>query len=326
MKASARAGANIAFVKYWGNRDAALHLPLNSSISMTLDNAFTTTTVAFERGLPADRLWLNGSPADESVRARASAHLDRLRALAGRGGPARVVSENSFPTGAGIASSASGFAALTAAAAAALGLALSPAELGRLARLASGSACRSIYGGFVEWQAGADDATSVALPLAPPERWPLVDIIAIVSSGVKQVSSEEGHARAHSSPYLPARLAALPAALAQARAAIQACDLAALGEVAEAEALSLHAIAMTSRPSALYWEPATLELIRAVRAWREAGLPVYFSIDAGPNVHLLTLPEQRAAVLAQLARMPAVTQALVCGPGPGLALCTGHLF
>ncbi len=325
-KATARAGANIAFVKYWGHRGAGLNLALNSSISLTLDTATTTTTVEFAEVYNGDTLVLNGAPAGGSAALRASAHLDRLRGLAGVEMCARVVSENSFPTGTGIASSASGFAALTLAGAAALGLELAPAELSRLARLASGSACRSVPGGFVEWHAGSSDADSYATSIAAPEHWPLVDIVAVVSAQAKAVSSEEGHALAPTSPLLAARLAATPSALAACRAAIAARDLAALGEVAEADALSLHAVAMTSRPAALYWMPGTVALLHAVRAWRAEGTPAYFTIDAGPNVHILTEMPWRDAVLARLAALPEVVQTLVCGPGPGAALCPEHLF
>jgi diphosphomevalonate decarboxylase len=326
LKATARAGANIAFVKYWGHRGAGLNLPLNNSISMTLDLATTTTTVEFSPEYNGDTLVLNGTPADGNAALRASAHLDRLRSLAGVALCARIVSENSFPTSAGIASSASGFAALTLAGAAALGLNLEPRDLSRTARLASGSACRSVAGGFVEWQAGSGDADSYAVTLAPAEHWPLVDIVAVVSIQAKTVSSEAGHARAASSPFLSARLATVPAALAACRSAIERRDLAALGEVAEADALSLHAVAMTSRPSALYWMPGTVALMHAVRSWRAEGLPVFFTIDAGPNVHILTELPARDTVLARLAALPEVALTLVCGPGPGASLCSKDLF
>jgi diphosphomevalonate decarboxylase len=326
MKGTARAGANIAFVKYWGHRGAGLNLPLNDSISMTLDNAATTTTVAFDPEYNGDTLVLNGRPADGNATLRASAHLDRLRALAGVSLCARVVSTNSFPTGAGIASSASGFAALTLAAATALALDLSPIELSRIARLASGSACRSIPGGFVEWRAGTGDADSYAEPIPFPEGWVLLDIVAVVSAQAKPVSSEAGHALAATSPFLSARLAAVPAALDACRAAIADGNLAALGEIAEVEALSLHVVAMTSRPSTLYWAPGTVALMHAVRTWREEGLPAYFTIDAGPNVHILTLPTWQDAVMARLAAMPEVSRIIVCRPGPGAQALAEHLF
>jgi diphosphomevalonate decarboxylase len=345
MKASARAGANIAFVKYWGQADPELNLPLNNSLSMTLDNAFTLTTVEFLPHLAADALTLNGEPAGAAATRRVTAQLDRLRALAAPqqepgfrhdaapnpdSNPvswrARVESRNSFPTGAGIASSASGFAALTVAAAAGLGLDLTLAELSAMARLASGSACRSLHGGYVEWLAGTSHAGSYAVQIAPPEHWRLIDAVAVVSGEPKEVSSEAGHRLASTSPFLAARLATVDATLAACRAAILARDLVALGEAAEADALSLHAVALTSRPSVWYWNCGTQAVVEAVRAWRREGLPAYFTIDAGPNVHILTLPGHLPAVRARLAEIPAVKEVIVCGPGSGATLLSEHLF
>lgn len=323
MQATARAGANIAFVKYWGQADAALSLPLNNSISMTLDNAYTVTAVAFDRDLEGDLLSLNGRNATGPMLERVTEQLDRLRELAGVRIAARVESRNSFPTGAGIASSASGFAALTAAASAALGLRLPPEELSRLSRLPSGSACRSIFGGYVEWLAGTRHEDSYARQIAPEDHWPLRDIIAVVSREAKAVSSEAGHRLAANSPFLAARLAALDDTLARCRAAILERDLSTLGEVIEAEALSMHAVMMTSRPSAWYWSPGTVALIEAVRAWRAQGVPAYFTIDAGPNVHIITLPEWERQVSERLAEMPEVLETIVCGPGPGVQIMTG---
>jgi diphosphomevalonate decarboxylase len=385
-KATARAGANIAFVKYWGQADPALNLPLNNSLSLTLDAAFSVTTVEFVPGLAADSLVLNDQPAGDAATRRVALQLDRLRALAVSLGNdrapsaslrARVASRNSFPTGAGIASSASGFAALTVAAAAALGLALSTEALSVVARLASGSACRSLHGGYVEWLAGsgyAADASRTSAPraqdgsgadaprtadrgpehewressalagshpapglpdlawdshavqVAPPDYWQLMDVVAVVSQEAKEVPSESGHRLALSSPFLAARLATVPESLAVCRAAILARDLAALGEAAEADALSLHAVALTSRPSVWYWNCGTQAVVEAVGAWRRDGLPAYFTIDAGPNVHILTLPAHLPAVLERLQRISAVEQVIVCGPGPGATLIDQHLF
>ena len=186
-KSTAKAGSNIAFVKYWGNANDELRIPMNGSISMTLDAAQTITTVEFSADLDRDILVLNEEDAGEKATARASKHLDHLRELAGTDLRARIVSRNTFPTGAGIASSASGFACLTMAAAGALGLELDTPELSRIARLGSGSASRSIDGGFVEWIPGDSHESSYAVELAPADHWDLVDIIAIVSQDEKDV-------------------------------------------------------------------------------------------------------------------------------------------
>lgn len=314
--ATATAGSNIAFVKYWGNSDDALRIPMNGSISMTLDNARTETTVRFDPELSADRLILNEMEADARATERASNHLDHIRQLAGVSTYAEIVSSNSFPTGTGIASSASGFAALTMAACGALGLELATAQLSAIARLGSGSASRSIEGGFVEWQPGGRHVDSYATQFAPPDHWDLVDLIAIVSSEHKTVGSTHGHPLAHTSPFYQARLGELHTTLQGVRRAIFDKDLAALGELIEAEAISLHVASMTSTPSVLYWEPGTLTILKALRRWRAEGTAVgYFTLDAGPNVHIITERHLLPALQTRIAALPEVKQTLVCGVG-----------
>ena len=326
MKATATASANIAFVKYWGDSDPALHLPANPSISMNLDGLNTVTTVAFLDRLGADELVVNDARTEPTALQRVSAHLDRIRALAGVGTRARVVSRSNFPTGAGLASSAAAFAALTLAATDALGLALSASALSALARLGSGSACRSIPAGFVEWATGEGHATSFALSIAPPAHWSLCDCIAIVSTAHKVVGSTEGHARAPSSPLHHARVQGAAGRVAGCRAAVLSRDLPALGQAMEADAVMMHAIAMTSCPPIFYWTPATLRVMRAVVAWRDEGLPVYYTIDAGPNVHCLTEQRHAAEVARRLKALPGVQQVRTAGPGEGARLIPDHLF
>ena len=183
--ATAFALANIAFIKYWGNRDDALRLPANGSISMNLEGLQTRTTVSFQSTLPSDRLSINGREVRGAGLERVACVLDLVRDLAHLDLRAEVVSENNFPSGAGIASSAAAFAALALAASAASSLALDERELSRLARRGSGSACRSIPGGFVEWQAGSGDEDSYASSIAPADHWRLADCIAIVSEAHK---------------------------------------------------------------------------------------------------------------------------------------------
>lgn len=329
MKATVRAGSNIAFIKYWGVDDVTLNLPQNNSISMTLADAHTTTTVEWlpKAQLPQDEIVVDGVRFDERKAARLVRHLDRIRELAAIDLPARVVSQNNFPMASGIASSASGFAALTAAACHALALPWDATRLSAIARRGSGSASRSLFGGFVEWHRGHDDATSVAQQLHPLAHWTLYDIVAVVSGAEKAVSSEQGHRLAASSPLNSGRVASLPTALAEVRAALATRDLRRLGPVIELDALAMHAVMMTSTPSLLYWQPGTLEIIQAVRHWREhEGLQAYFTIDAGPNVHLLCEAGDVAAVQARLATLPSVQQIIVSRPGPAPLLLTEHLF
>jgi diphosphomevalonate decarboxylase len=325
-KATSIACSNIAFIKYWGNRDATLRLPLNNSISMNLDHATTITTVAFDAALNDDEIVIGDQKANAAQRARVVAHLDRVRALAQIETRARVHSRNTFPMGVGIASSASAFAALSLAATRAAGLDLSERELSILARQGSGSACRSIPAGFVEWQAGTSSADSYAVQLAPPSFWDLRDVIAVVSTTEKHVGSTEGHAAATSSPFLAERLKGLPARLARVRHAIAARDLATLGSAIEEDAIELHMIAMTSRPPIFYWSPGMVRVIQAVHHWRAEGLGVYFTLDAGPNVHLICEARDADAVAARAREIPDVLQVIVNAPGDAARLTEEHLF
>jgi len=325
-KATALAHPNIALVKYWGDIDPLLHLPANPSLSVNLSGLDTQTTVEFDPALSADELVINDRPAPPHSVRRVSTHLDHLRALAETDVRARVVSRNNFPAGAGLASSAAAFAALTVAATAALGLKLSEAELSAWARLGSGSACRSIPDGFVEWVEGEEHLASFARSIAPPEHWALCDCIAIVEAGHKSVGSIEGHARAQSSPLHQARVANIRARLEVCKAAIMARDLDALGEIMEADAVMMHAVAMTSRPPIYYWTPATLRIMRAVVDWCAEGMAVYYTIDAGPNVHCLCENRYADEVKKRLAEIAEVQAVRIACPGDGARLQETHLF
>ncbi len=258
---------------------------------------------------------------------RASRHLDRLRVRAATAARARVVSANNFPMGAGIASSASAFAALTVAGAAALGLALDRREMSRIARLASGSASRSLFGGFVQWNAGTDDESSYAEQLCDEHHWPaLRDVVAVVEKEEKKVSSAAGHGLAASSLFNALRVEQAQALVPQVRHAIQTRDLQALGPLIEADALAMHFVMMSSQPPLFYWSPATIHLIKQCHLWREQGLQVYFTIDAGPNVHLICEDYQEAELLDQLRRLDGIERVLTSGPGAGARLVEEHLL
>jgi diphosphomevalonate decarboxylase len=326
-KATAIAHPNIAFIKYWGNRDDELRLPDNSSLSMNLGDLVTTTTVAFDEGLEQDELSIDGQPAEGSAQARVSGHLDLVRERAGkRDVSTRVVSRNNFPIGAGIASSASGFAALTVAACAAAGLELAERELSALARRGSGSASRSVPGGYVEWLMGSGNASSFARSVAPAGHWDLRDVVVVVSREHKAVSSSRGHGLAVSSPLQEARVAAVPAMLDACKRALLARDLGAVGTLIEQDAVLMHAVMMTSRPPLYYWTPDTMAVIQAVQTWRAGGLPVYYTIDAGPNVHLICQVEDAPKVERRARALPGVLDILVSGPGGPARLVEEHLF
>ncbi|HSQ17594.1 MAG TPA: diphosphomevalonate decarboxylase [Anaerolineales bacterium] len=313
--ATAQSCPNIAFIKYWGDQDPCLRIPANGSISMNLAGLHTRTTVTFDPAFVTDTLQVNNLPIAGPGLERVSDLLGRVRDMAGLSCYAAVESRNNFPMGAGIASSASAFAALSLAASTAADLKLSEMEVSRLARSGSGSACRSIPGGFVEWQAGSRDEDSYAFTIAPPEHWELVDCIVVISSAHKTVGSTAGHALALTSPIQPARVVDAPRRLQVCRKAILERDFQTFAEVIELDSNLMHAIMITSTPPLLYWQPATLAVMRLVQDWRQAGLPVAYTIDAGPNVHVLTLATWATEVAARLSQVEDVQQVLQASPG-----------
>ena len=314
-RATAIGSANIALIKYWGNRDPVLRLPSNSSLSMNLAALTTTTTVEFRADLAEDVVKIDDAEARGSAHDRVVAHLDRVRALSNINTKASVLSHNNFPAGTGLASSASAFAALTVAACAAAGLRLATDELSRLARHGSGSACRSVPGGFVLWDACDKDACSFGRTMAPADHWDLRDVVAIIESAHKATGSTEGHALADTSPFQATRVATTPARLERCKDALLSRDFPALADVIEKDALMMHAVMMTSTPSLLYWRPATLAMMQAVRAWRKDGLPVAFTIDAGPNVHCICPAGAAPEVESLIRSFPGVERVLTSGVG-----------
>ncbi|PJC28467.1 diphosphomevalonate decarboxylase [Candidatus Shapirobacteria bacterium CG_4_9_14_0_2_um_filter_40_11] len=326
MKATAKAPANIASIKYWGRKDEKLRLPANDSISMNLSEVFTITTVEFSESYKKDEVKLVGKKLDRKEEKRIIDHLDRVRNLAKIKTFAKVVTKNNFPTGTGIASSASGFAALTVAAVKASGLEFSERQLSILARQGSGSACRSIPDGFVEWKSGSSSDSSYAHTLFPPDWLNIVDILAVVEKKTKKISSSEGHALTESSPFYGVRISGMKDKLKKIKQALANKDFKTFGEISEAEAVNMHAVMMTSCPPLYYWTPETLKIILSVIEWREEGLPVYFTIDAGPNVHLLALPEEIDKIVQRLKRIEGIKGIIINKPTEGAKTISTHLF
>ncbi|MCP4680479.1 MAG: diphosphomevalonate decarboxylase [Deltaproteobacteria bacterium] len=318
--AEACAGANIAIVKYWGKRDVSRNLPAGSSLSLTLRELETTTRVSFTSQLTQDDVQLGGEPAPPVFARRVSKFLDRIRRLAGLKLSARVQTANSFPTAAGLASSASGFAALAVAACRAAGLTPGIDQLATLARLGSGSATRSLLGGFVELQAGtrSDGADCRVRELGDAADWPLNLLVAVVGEGPKSLSSTAGMQHTvQSSPLYPAFLEANAADLPLARDAVTSRDLQTLGKIAERSCLRMHAAAAGAAPGVLYFRGPTVELIHAVRRARNEGLYGYFTIDAGPHVKVLCESDAVDALRERLLAVDGVSRVLVASPGPG---------
>ncbi len=311
---TALAHPNIAFIKYWGNRDNALRLPVNGSISMNLDGLFTRTTVTFNSS-QRDSLIINDRAVAGKGLERVSTMLDLVRGMANMNECAEVSSSNNFPAGAGIASSAAAFAALALASSRAAGLTLSEAQLSRLARRGSGSASRSIPSGFVEWKMGTGDDDCVAVSIAPPEHWNLVDCVAIVNATHKKTGSTEGHAIAGTSPLQNARVNDAPRRLEFCRNAILKKDFEAFANIIEHDSDMMHAVMMTSNPPLMYWQAATVGIFHAVREWRANGLPAAYTVDAGANVHVICLGEHAKETEKRLREIPGVSDVLVAGVG-----------
>jgi diphosphomevalonate decarboxylase len=319
--ATARANVNVALVKYWGKRDPVLNLPATGSISLTLDGLGVEAAVDFGT-TEGDRLEIDGAPAAGEEGARLARFLDLVRREAARPEPVVVATRSTVPRGIGLASSAAAFAALALAGSRAAGLHLEPPALSALARRGSGSAARSIFGGFVEWRRGerADGRDSVAAPLAPREHWDVRMVVAVTSLAPKAVPSRDGMARAATSPLYPAWVAGAEADLAEARAAIRARDLEALGLIAEHSALKMHAVGFAARPPLVYWRGPTLECLHRIWALRAAGTSAWATIDAGPQVKALCAPGDAAAVAAALREVRGVERVLTCAPGGGAEL------
>ncbi|WP_449280634.1 diphosphomevalonate decarboxylase [Leucobacter sp.] len=313
--ATARAFPNIALVKYWGKRDEALMLPAAGSLSLTLDAYATTTSVTLDDGTAEDRFELNGEPQCGDRLRRVTRFLDLVRERAGSSAHAIVRSRNEAPTGAGLASSASGFAALATAASAAYGLPLDPASLSRLARRGSGSAARSIIPGVSVWHAGDGDETSFAEPVAAPE---LRMVIVTVDERQKAISSREAmRLTALTSPFYAGWVSSTEQSL---EAMLEACrdgDFTRIGRITESHALRMHAVIQSADPPVRYLSPTSIAVFDAVAALRDRGVEAYATADAGPNVCVVVRPDEAGAVADALREFGRVR---VVGPGAGAEL------
>lgn len=285
--ATADAPANIAFIKYWGNKPG--NLPWSDTISFNLSRCTTRTIATWDPKLTQDSVIIDNQPVSDKTLLRTVSFLNEIRTAYEIRHKAKVISHNNFPMGVGIASSASGFSALALAATAAAGLEIATPELSALARLGSGSASRSIPDGFVIWHAGQNHQTSFAESLYSPDYWDLRDFVVIVSKEEKKVGSADGHKLAHTSPLFEARIKVhLPRRLKAVLQALENKDIELLGQTIEEEARELHEIAATSTPPIIYATPETHKLTgQIIPLWRRQGIPAYFTLDAGPNVHIV---------------------------------------
>ena len=325
--AKARAHPNIALIKYWGKADLnSFNEPAVASLSLTLDTLATETRVTFSNEFSSDRLILNGKE-DARKLTRISESVDKLRKLAAVSTSCLVETENNFPTGAGLASSASGFAALVAATDFALGLKLSLREQSMLARSMSGSAARSIFGGFakIALRNSSDEQTAFgrcyAEPIVDSGYWPLEVCVGIISEEEKSVGSTEGMERTrHTSPYYDEWIKGNNRDLAEAEKLVRERDFERLAELSEFSCLKMHALAMASRPGLLYWKGATVEAMHRIRSLRAQGTPVFFTIDAGPQIKAICAPGYGAAVRQALDDVGGVRKVIHCGLGSGVSV------
>lgn len=319
MRARAIARANIALSKYWGKVDTTYNLPAVPSLSLTLDGLVTDTTVEFVEGLAEDRLELDGRAASPKETKRVTTMLDRVRASAGVPFKALVTSVNKFPTASGLASSASGFAALAAASTAALGLDYPEAKLSNLARWSSASAGRSIFGGFAELPAGKPgQKTLSAKPVADADHWDVRIVVAVTAQGPKDVGSTEGMERSRStSPFYDAWVERAPGIHATVKRGVKKRDLDAVGPAMEQSTFAFHSCGLTAIPI-VYFQPATLAALATVRRLRDAGIPVYATMDAGPHVKALCLAADAPKVKRALEKTEGVLRTIVAKPGPGV--------
>ena len=319
--ATAKAHTNIALVKYWGKKYQDLIIPQTDSLSLTLNEFYTTTTVNFDNYLTSDLVAIDQHILSKKEAQKVVHVLDIVRQLSGIKSFARVDSINHVPTAAGLASSASAFAALAGAASTAAGLNLSSRDLSRLARRGSGSATRSIYGGLVEWQKGTDDDSSFAQPVLENVGFPIEMLAVLVDTKKKKVSSRSGmQSSVETSPYYDAWRQVVANDMVAIKKAIKAKDIDQIGHIAEENALRMHALTFSADPGFTYFNGETLTIIKAVEDLRNQGVNCYYTMDAGPNVKVIYDRENRSKIVEELSNIVGPERLVVSQPGPGIKI------
>ncbi len=319
--ATAKAHTNIALVKYWGKKDQDLIIPQTDSLSLTLNEFYTTTTVNFDNYLTSDLVAIDQHILSKKEAQKVVHVLDIVRQLSGIKSFARVDSINHVPTAAGLASSASAFAALAGAASTAAGLNLSSRDLSRLARRGSGSATRSIYGGLVEWQKGTDDDSSFAQPVLENVDFPIEMLAVLVDTKKKKVSSRSGmQSSVETSPYYDAWRQVVANDMVAIKKAIKAKDIDQIGHIAEENALRMHALTFSADPGFTYFNGETLTIIKAVEDLRNQGVNCYYTMDAGPNVKVIYDRGNRSKIVEELSNIVGPERLVVTHPGPGIKI------
>ena len=336
FKASAIANANLALVKYWGKRNEDLILPYNASISVTLDGLYAHTTVEFSDKFKEDVVIINDEElkkGSEEYEEYIGRFLKKLRSLypeKTKNMKAKIVSKNNFPTAAGLASSAAGFAALALACNEVLNLNLEKKDLSILARMGSGSACRSIYGGFVEWKRGNrdDGKDSYAEQIAPREHWPEFRIVVcITTKKEKKIKSRAGMKQTvATSSFYKAWLETIEEDLKNMKKGIIEKNFSLVGKVAEINCLKMHATMITTNPPIIYWNNSTIDAIQEVLKMREEGIECYFTMDAGPQVKIICLEENANKIAKRIRENVDIEDLIITSPGDDAKIVEKHLF
>ena len=317
--ATARAHTNIALIKYWGKKDQQLIIPQTDSLSLTLDKFYTDTTVTFDSGLKTDKLVLNGQLLDATATKRVSAFLDIVRQQSGISDYAHIKSQNHVPTSAGLASSASAFAALAGAASRAAGMSLSKRDLSRLARRGSGSATRSIFGGLVQWHRGTDDQSSYAEPIDQHPDFGLRMTAILLSQKAKRISSRHGMQEVvQTSPYYPAWRQVVAKDMQRIKRAIADSDINSIGKIAESNAMRMHALNLSAEPDFCYFNADTLKAMDAIKDLRSQGVSCYYTMDAGPNVKAIYNAKDQNVILSKLSAIFGANRLVTCQAGSGI--------
>ncbi|PQC33052.1 diphosphomevalonate decarboxylase [Enterococcus mundtii] len=322
LSGKARAYTNIALIKYWGKKNEELILPMNNSLSLTLDAFYTETEVIFSDSFTDDLFYLDHELQTEAATKKISRFLDLVRIQANTNKRAKVISHNFVPTAAGLASSASGLAALAGACNEALGLELDQQALSRLARRGSGSACRSIFGGFVEWEKGHDDQTSYAQQI-PSNGFEdeLAMVFVLINDQQKDVSSRDGMRRTvETSHFYQGWLDSVETDLMELKQAIAEKSFQKMGEIMERNGLKMHGTTLAANPPFTYWSPDSLKAMQAVRELRASGIPCYFTMDAGPNVKVLVEKKNQTAVQAKFIELFSRQQVILAHAGQGITI------
>jgi len=315
---TARAYTNIALIKYWGKKNKRLKLPYTNSLSLTLDRFYTDTQTEIIND-KHDIVYMNQNLLDNNQNKRIISYLDTVRQMYSFNEHFKVNTVNHVPTSAGFASSASGFAALAASINETMNLKLDRKHLSILARNGSGSASRSIYGGFVEWEAGNDNETSFAVPIDEHPDIDLSILSVVINKHSKKISSTVGmESSVKSSPFYSNWVTLVSSEIKEIKQAIAKKDVQKIGELAEHNAMSMHALTLSANPSFTYFEPETIKIIQLIQELRQKGVFAYATIDAGPNVKIICTKESIQAVQTYIEQQLSNVTCVVANIGQGI--------